>query len=302
MTSAFFIAALAATIPLAQAHFTFVRIAVNDEWQAPTRYIRNKTEPYTEPSTPGQSDPFQNIRWYNFPTYASDNPNSVRCGRDNMAHAASTETLKVKAGDKIEMAHQRVEPSEWQDNQWYGCPDKRGTCHPEWLQDINHPGPLLVHLSAPPAGSDVRSYDGAGEWVKIHTLGLELNNSDPAAPVNWLPYNYEKQPPHFVFNIPRQTPAGQYLMRVDIVWSDFYYEGVRHNSSQLYPSCVQIEVEGDSTTVLPKGVHIPEIFAPDAPGMTTSQQMYNLKKLDSNFTYPGGPLWDGQKLIEDKPI
>jgi hypothetical protein len=94
----------------------------------------NKTEPYTEPSTPGQSDPWQNIRQYHFPTYASDYPTSVRCGRDNMAHASSTETLKVKAGDKVEMAHQRFEPSQWEDNQWYGCPDNRGTCHPQWVQ------------------------------------------------------------------------------------------------------------------------------------------------------------------------
>jgi hypothetical protein len=51
-----------------------------------------------------------------------------------MAHASATETLKVKAGDKIEMAHQRIEPSLWEDNQWYGCPDNRGTCHPQWVQ------------------------------------------------------------------------------------------------------------------------------------------------------------------------
>lgn len=25
-------------------------------------------------------------------------------------------------------------------------------------------------------------------------------------------------------------------------------------------------------------------------------------KLDDNYTYPGGQLWDGEKLIDDKPI
>jgi len=37
-------------------------------------------------------------------------------------------------------------------------------------------------------------------------------------------------------------------------------------------------------------------------GMTTSFDMYYLKKVDANFTYPGGQLWDGEKLIEDKPV
>jgi len=36
--------------------------------------------------------------------------------------------------------------------------------------------------------------------------------------------------------------------------------------------------------------------------MTTSLEMYRLQKIDESFTYPGGPLWDGVKLIDDKPI
>ena len=36
-------------------------------------------------------------------------------------------------------------------------------------------------------------------------------------------------------------------------------------------------------------------------GMTTSLEMYRLQKIDENFTYPGGPLWDGVKLVVDKP-
>jgi hypothetical protein len=123
-----------------------------------------------------------------------------------------------------------------------------------------------VHLSAAPSGEDVSMYDGSGEWTKIYTLGLGPNTEGTDHPVNWLAYNYQKQPPHFIFNIPKQTPAGQYLMRVDIIWSDFYYQGVGHNSSQLYPSCVQIEVESEVKGELPKGVKIPEIFFPEEPG------------------------------------
>ena len=37
-------------------------------------------------------------------------------------------------------------------------------------------------------------------------------------------------------------------------------------------------------------------------GMTTSMDMNRLQKIDENFTYPGGPLWNGVKLVEDKPV
>lgn len=36
-------------------------------------------------------------------------------------------------------------------------------------------------------------------------------------------------------------------------------------------------------------------------GMTTSLDMYNNKKIDDNYTYPGGPLWNGETLVVDKP-
>ncbi|ORY14706.1 glycosyl hydrolase family 61-domain-containing protein [Clohesyomyces aquaticus] len=299
-------AALAATFQVATSHFTFMRVAVNNEWMPPTRYIRNKTEPYTEPSTPGQPDPYQNIRLYNFPTYSSDTPASVRCGRDNMAHANSTETLKVKAGDTIDMAHLRVELKYWGPDYWTGCADNRGTCYPQWKQpggivDINHEGPFIVHLSKVPTDQDVSTYDGSGEWVKIHTLGLRKNNTAPIVPVDWLPYNFQNQPPHFTFSIPKQTPKGQYLMRVDIIWSEFWYLGKTNGIAQMYPSCVQIEVESEVEGELPRGVRIPEIFFPDQPGVATSLDMYRGLTVDANFTYAGGPLWDGVSLQVDTP-
>jgi hypothetical protein len=57
--------------------------------------------------------------------------------------------------------------------------------------DFNHPGPLLAHLSKVPDGEDVRSYDGSGDWTKIHSLGLELNDDGS---LHWLGYNYQGLP------------------------------------------------------------------------------------------------------------
>lgn len=59
--------------------------------------------------------------------------------------------------------------------------------------DINHPGPVVVHLSQVPEGEETSSYNGTGEWVKIHTLGLEIR-TDHVHPVNWFAYNEQKVP------------------------------------------------------------------------------------------------------------
>jgi len=114
-----------------------------------------------------------------------------------MAHASDTDVLKVKAGDTIEFVATRYEPKAYQDKQWYGCPDGKGMCSdedpvgqpPNSYMGIQHPGPLLVHISKVPDGKSVHSYDGSGEWIKIHTVGLELRNDDPKHPVWWIPYN-----------------------------------------------------------------------------------------------------------------
>jgi hypothetical protein len=54
--------------------------------------------------------------------------------------------------------------------------------------DINHPGPVMAHLSRVPDGMNVTEYDGAGDWVKIYTLGLEwmINQTEP---IRWRAYN-----------------------------------------------------------------------------------------------------------------
>lgn len=83
------------------------------------------TSPFTEKQLVDS-----NMLWreWNWPTYYVDFPDSVRCGRGNIDHAASTEVLTVTAGDEIEIAHQRSSPAEWTDDMFYACEDGRGTC------------------------------------------------------------------------------------------------------------------------------------------------------------------------------
>ena len=59
----------------------------------------------------------------------------------------------------------------------------------DYLQpmQIVHTGPLSTYLSAVPEGQTIGQYDGSGEWVKIHTTGVEIRK-DMKKP-HWLPNN-----------------------------------------------------------------------------------------------------------------
>jgi hypothetical protein len=56
---------------------------------------------------------------------------------------------------------------------------------------IIHPGPFLAHLSKVPDGESILTYDGSGEWTKIYTLGLDVNDDGS---LHWLASNYEETP------------------------------------------------------------------------------------------------------------
>lgn len=91
----------------------------------------NRTAPFTEPSNPPG---YVARRLYVDPTYPSDLPSSIRCGRDNLVHASGTEVLPVRAGDTLEFLSFPFSPQNWStytevpDVQWENCPDGRGGC------------------------------------------------------------------------------------------------------------------------------------------------------------------------------
>jgi hypothetical protein len=92
--------------------------------------ISNRTSPWQEAATP-QLDGY---RQWTFPTYPSDSPTSVRCGRDSLSWASKTSTLKVKAGDEFEFVATNAPTYVWDNKteiQWDGCHEGRGGCIPE---------------------------------------------------------------------------------------------------------------------------------------------------------------------------
>ncbi|KAK4182143.1 glycosyl hydrolase family 61-domain-containing protein [Podospora australis] len=291
--------ALLAAAPLVHGHYSFIRLKTNGVWHEPLQYIRNKTSPFDEKQFVDSNFLW---RYYNWPTYFLDFPDSVRCGRGNLDHAKETQVLTIKAGDEVEIAHLRSDPSEW-DNGMFECADDRGACdhRPYYRTDFNHPGPLIIHLSKVPEGQDIKTYDGSGEWVKIHSRGLV---SAKERPIKW--ELYVDEPPHLKFKIPAQTPPGQYLMRMDVLMAGMLNKYIKIGElgsfGQMYPTCAQLNILSQSTAQLPQGVLIPEIFAPEAPGMTHSSEMQHFQSIDEGYRYPGGPRWTGEEVVEDIPI
>jgi hypothetical protein len=72
------------------------------------------------------------------------------------------------------------------------------------------------------------------------------------------------------FKIPAQAPPGQYLMRMDVIWSgatnEYIKVGDDGSLAQMYPSCAQLNILSESKAEFPKGVKIPDIFEPLEPG------------------------------------
>jgi hypothetical protein len=58
-----------------------------------------------------------------------------------------------------------------------------------------------MHLSKAPAGQDVSTYDGSGEWVKIHTSGLRIDKTLPN-PVVWAANNNGGDPARVSAQLP----------------------------------------------------------------------------------------------------
>lgn len=93
----------------------------------PSNKISNNTAPYDEPGS------FMNPMQWAYPTYPTFSPESVRCGRDNLAWANATETLQVKPGDTIEwlILSPGLPPNTWDNSsliQWDNCPGGKGAC------------------------------------------------------------------------------------------------------------------------------------------------------------------------------
>ncbi|KAK4446059.1 glycosyl hydrolase family 61-domain-containing protein [Podospora aff. communis PSN243] len=156
-----------------------------------------------------------------------------RCNSGSFNNAQRTKVAKVMPGDRLGF------------QLWY-------------YATMQHPGPLTIHMSKAPG--DVRNYRGEGDWFKVHQMiickeptGGYLNDKD------WCTWDKST----VEFTIPRDTPPGQYLVRVEHI----AIHGAKDAHTEFYFECAQIEVGGNGQGRPGPMVKIPGLYNREDPAL-----------------------------------
>ncbi|KAJ2732727.1 hypothetical protein IW152_003619, partial [Coemansia sp. BCRC 34962] len=152
-----------------------------------------------------------------------------------------------------------------------------------------HKGPVMIYLAP------LESNGEGNVWFKIFEKGFD--------PKTKKFYTEELMATEgkMEFAIPEDIPAGEYLMRTDIL---ALHTAGTENGAEFYPNCVQIKLESEGKAK-PKGYAIPGIYSPKDPGI-----LINIYSPVTSYKIPGPPLYskelgttpknqDGQPQEED---
>ncbi|QRV79200.1 glycoside hydrolase family 61 protein [Ceratobasidium sp. AG-Ba] len=177
--------------------------------------------------------------------------NDFRCNVGGVTSGSSTQTATVAAGATV------------------GFQSDIG---------MSHPGPLQVYLGKVPSGSTASSWDGSGaNWFKIYAIGASFSTGSLAWPTD--------NQSTFKFKIPSNTPAGQYLLRVEHI---ALHGASSVGGAQFYISCAQITVTGGGSGN-PAKVSIPGVYTGSEPGILINIYWPPV----TNYTLPGPAVWSG---------
>ncbi|KAI0178464.1 glycosyl hydrolase family 61-domain-containing protein [Pestalotiopsis sp. NC0098] len=159
-------------------------------------------------------------------TYDNLTPDDTdfRCNLGSFTNAANTEVATVAAGDTIAM------------KLFYDG-------------SIAHPGPGQVYMSKAPG--NVQEYEGDGDWFKIWEKTL-CDESGDLTKDAWCAYGMSE----FEFEIPADTPAGQYLVRAEHVG----LHGAQNDEAEFFYSCAQVEVTGSGSGTPSETYQIPGLY------------------------------------------
>ncbi|KAH7117702.1 fungal cellulose binding domain-containing protein [Dendryphion nanum] len=235
------------------AHYGFPLVIINGIASAWWEYVR----PTGLDSFGGQW--FPNYDWFTEPQV---------CGVNGTKTGHRTKTAVVEAGSRVDFlafaatyVEGYIEPREF----------NRG-------DGVGHPGPGQFYLSKAPGA--IEDYEGDGEWFKIGLSGASDGqhwDSDGQASLN--------------VTIPKTTPPGKYLLRVEHFNIQPYY-----NQTQMYVNCAQIEITGPGGGTPGPTIKFPGGYDPKDPGIWIPRSMYQPYKpseLLKNYKGPGPAVWKG---------
>ncbi|KAK7041785.1 hypothetical protein VNI00_009074 [Paramarasmius palmivorus] len=228
----------------ASAHTIFQQMYVNGEDQGHLEGIR---VPDYDGTLTSESQPIQDVT-----------SNDVICnGGINPYHQPISQTIiTVPAGAEVTA-------------EWHHTLDGATGASDDPI-DASHKGPVITYLAKV---DDALDLDVTGlKWFKIYEDGYDTASGTWA--VDKLIANKGK----VSFKIPDCIPAGQYLMRHELI---ALHAAGSYPGAQLYMECAQLEITGGGSAS-PATVSFPGAYAGSDPGITI-----NIYQSLTGYTIPG---------------
>ncbi|KAL2857296.1 glycosyl hydrolase family 61-domain-containing protein [Aspergillus pseudoustus] len=148
-----------------------------------------------------------------------------------------------------------------------------------------HPGIQQVYLSKAP--DTAKGYKGDGDWFKIYSLTTSNVSSEGVA---WAPFEDNVGIKDFVFTLPEDLPAGEYLLRGEGL---ALHTAGSAGGAEFYIGCAQIKVTGSGTGTPGPTVQFPGAYTGEEPGILVNIYYPPL----TSYTAPGPAVWP--KACED---
>lgn len=209
------------------------------------------------------------------PIIGPDNEN-ITCGRAAFSAAPRTETADILAGSEVGF---RVSTD--------GNGNRGGVFYSigDMINPVFwHPGPAQIYLSRAP-NDDLQSYKGEGDWFKIAYAGPLDDN-------HWSIWPSQSD---FNFTIPKTTPPGKYLMRIEnfMPTNTLSYQ-------QFYVNCAFVNIIGPGGGTPTGFARFPGTYQPEDPGLLVPLDQdvgYGRVKAPDfklmQYKAPGPAVWTG---------
>jgi hypothetical protein len=268
-----FIAAIAAIAPGVLCHNVHGILMVNGTAAPQWTYVLDVGPQYPI----GPYDYPEGSQAYKIPPIIGPDNENITCGRAAFASAHKTKTADILAGSEVGF-RVSADGNGIRDGAFYG--PVGGAEYPSFW----HAGPGQIYLSRAP-NDDLQSYKGDGDWFKIAYAG-------PIDDTHWQLWPYQSD---FNFTIPKTTPPGKYLMRIEQFMPTAYtgYE-------QFYVNCAFVNIIGPGGGTPTGFARFPGTYKQGDPGILVPDdqealggrvKMADLKLL--NYKPPGPAVWTG---------
>ncbi|KAF4266506.1 hypothetical protein LV164_001696 [Aspergillus fumigatus] len=231
-----------ALVPFVSAHYFFDVLVIDGKETRSNEFVRSNTRPAK----------YNPTKWKNIRDDMTPDMLDFRCNKGAFTFAGQTGTAEVKAGSKLAMKLA------------VGA-------------TMQHPGPALVYMSKAP--SSAKTYEGDGDWFKIHEEGVCNKNADFTKDA-WCTWDKDR----IEFTIPADLPDGEYLIRPEHIG----LHGAHDGQAEFYYTCAQVKVVGGGTGTPGPTIKFPGGYKKDDPSFNFS--LWNGYK---DYPMPGPTVWTG---------